>query len=209
MTFNFIQAEFDLWAPHYDTDAMGRNHYAAHEMVAQKIARFSAPENTPRIVDLGIGTGLTAGKLRSYFSSAHITGYDLSPKMLRECAGKKIADELVEYDLGRDSWPIEQSSADIVSCAGLLEFIDDPGRFLVNTHMIMKPGAVAALTFEVLKPTLKQTALPTGRPNNRYRMEEMCALAEQADLDVIDHEEFDGYQIYGRTVTYGALTLQR
>lgn len=65
---------------------------------------------SPRILDLGVGTGLELDRLFERFPTAHVTGIDLSQGMLDELAHKKrpwmrqvqlVHGSFLEIDLGR------------------------------------------------------------------------------------------------------------
>lgn len=206
MSFDFVYAEFEQWASNYDADASTRMHYEGHSMVMEKVGAFARTART--IVDLGTGTGLVIKGLRDQFPAATINGYDLSPSMLARCAEKGIADTLVECDLREAVWPIEEEAADIVTAAGLLDFIKDPEKFLINTNMIMKPGAVAALTYEVKNLGGKKGPFGAS-PSYSYLQREMQQYASNAGLKVLDDEAFKGYAHMGSAITYSVIVLEK
>lgn len=214
MSFNFVEAEFNLWSPDYDSDAQGRGHYLGHAKVAEHIRRWTGniAASSPTLVDLGTGTGLVLEELRHHFRTATMRGFDISAGMLKKCREKNIADALIVCNLEDNNWPIEKGSADIVTSAGLLDFITNPDHFLANTHMIMKPGAIAALTYEVRERVgRKGASLPTASSSPRCSLsaEEMRAMAGDKGFTILDEESFRGYAYYGKNVTYGLMVLQK
>ena len=78
---------YDLWAPHYDTDGNFLQMLDSH-LLEDFLPRWLASvPPSPKIIDLGCGTGRTTVRLLS-IDGAEVTGLDLSPKMLEVARGR-------------------------------------------------------------------------------------------------------------------------
>lgn len=78
----YLQTLFDQYAEHFDQHLQERLHYRVPALLAQAMTRY-LPQTTGKpwdSLDLGCGTGLCGPWLSSF--SRHLTGVDLSPKML-------------------------------------------------------------------------------------------------------------------------------
>ena len=74
------QAELDRLRDEHQADAERR------EQIRDALLRFSVPDSTQRVLELGCGTGLAAAHLRPFAVS--LTGVDLSPHMLARAAAR-------------------------------------------------------------------------------------------------------------------------
>ena len=89
---------FDRYALNYDQHMRGQLQYALPEHIAQLIHHlFAESLHLPQTLDLGCGTGLCGNVLREV--STHLTGVDISPKMLEQAHAKNLYDTLTEADL--------------------------------------------------------------------------------------------------------------
>lgn len=199
--------DYDRWARTYDSDARGHMGYQGHIKAAEKIAPFMRARRTPRLADLGTGTGFVLERLRRDFPNAVMDGYDFSPAMLDKCRAKNLADSLTECDLTDTRWPIAVESVDYVTSAGVLEMIYNAGDFLKNVQHILKPGGVAALTYEV-QSMMKKGFMIAASAYARHP-EDMESMAANAGMDIVDHEAFLGYRSYGRPFPYRVITLHK
>lgn len=199
--------DYARWAETYDDDVNGHMHYRAHIMVAEKIGPFMHASISRRVADLGTGTGEVMRLLRHDFPHAVLDGYDFSPAMLARCRAKEVADNLTECDLIERHWPIRSASVDFVTSAGLLDMIRNTGNFLNNVRDILKPGGVAALTYEM------QVIAPKGyimaKSPEARSASEMESDATDAGFDIVNHDNFLGYVANGRRFTYGIITLHK
>jgi len=91
----YVQNLFDRYALYYDSHMRNTLQYDVPEAIARYLHQAQAVFQNA--VDLGCGTGLTGNVMRE--QSKHLTGVDLSSKMLTEAGKKDIYDTLVEADL--------------------------------------------------------------------------------------------------------------
>lgn len=204
----FLKTEFNNWAPHYEGDTI-RLHYTAHQAVVNRVGAI-IPRNAPApaVIDLGTGTGLVIRGLKEILPAAQFRGFDYAQEMIRHCQRNNPGVALDLWDLRKEVWPIAANSADIVTSAGLMDFINNPDKFLNNVQMIMKPGAVAVLTYEANRLT-KKSMISDLDGRHPQCPDRMAQHAEKAGLSVEENNVFDGYIRYGSGVPYGLMTLRK
>ncbi|PZO87581.1 MAG: hypothetical protein DI626_03680 [Micavibrio aeruginosavorus] len=206
MSFNFTQAEFDIWAPTYDEDAEGRTGWSAHLQVAETVAKY-APASPGHVIDLGTGTGLLLPHLKSQFQSAALTGIDLSENMLEQCRAKNLADTLVQYDLSKQQWPFPENSAQVVTSSGVLEFIRHEQPFVKNACALLQEGGIAVVTYQPPSPGKKG---PIGASPSFSKPHYAMKDAFQAcGMEVLEQSEFNAYRNYGVPVMYGLIAARK
>jgi len=93
-----------------------------------------------RILDIGIGTGLSSK--RFYEQGIQITGLDIDSKMLEACRKKGYASELICHDLNDIPYPFEDSSFDHVVSTGVFQFFEVLEAIFGEVYRIMKNGGM-------------------------------------------------------------------
>lgn len=84
---------FDDWAQTYDQDLLeARGPLLGYARSQQALDDAFPIETGARVLDIGIGSGAVAGRLAA--RGAHITGIDISEKMLARCAEQHPAFDL-------------------------------------------------------------------------------------------------------------------
>jgi ubiquinone/menaquinone biosynthesis C-methylase UbiE len=142
------QVLFNRWAREYEHSLHSYGYQAPQRIFAALWPLLAArPQDTFRILDLGIGTGMTSRPFRDT-ARVHITGADLSEKMLDLCRNSGVADELLQIDLARDDLPFDSRSFDAVISGGMMEFIPDPLPLIMEVSRVLKPGGLVTVTHE-------------------------------------------------------------
>lgn len=97
--------------------------------------------NTDRVLDLGIGTGVS---LNYYPNRGRVFGIDLSSGMLRQ-ARKKIAERGLEhaevFQADALFLPFADDSFDHVFISHVISVVSDPYRLIEEAQRVAKPGA--------------------------------------------------------------------
>lgn len=91
----YIRTLFDDFAGHFEQTLTGSLKYETPGRIATFLRRHAAGE-ADRVLDLGCGTGLMGAALAG--PGRHITGVDLSPRMLAEARAKGCYAELHEAE---------------------------------------------------------------------------------------------------------------
>jgi|GEM_PF-477906 len=160
------QRFFDKWAPGYEA-SLRDYRYSVPETLFNAVwpyvaARAETSDMPLRVLDIGIGTGLSAAPFRAT-GKTYIVGLDVSKAMLALCRAKGVADELHHCEGGRVDFPCESQSFDIVIAGGVLEFVDDSERLFEEIQRVLKPGGILAVTHETPETkTLYKTGLLEG-----------------------------------------------
>ena len=219
------EMHYDDWAQQYDSDVNGWG-YHAPDRVAARVKEFliNAPE-PPRMLDVGIGTGLLSHKCKRVRQDAHITGLDISSKMLDICARRELADDLYRLDVARDPFPFEDEHFDLVIASGLMENIDDINNAMSEMARVTRPGGLMCFTY---MPTTRHPyreslakKLRTGRTEDgklvlgnldlyRHNPENIKTMAKLYGIKSDKQESFVGYRTYVvMTVRYDLFAGQK
>ena len=114
------------------------------QAIAPLVQRFGSA-GTPRIVDLGCGTGRTLAQLRKALPNAQYVGVDLSPYYLSVAADVLAGDPVVELVAGNaESLPLETGSVDAVVCVFMFHELPSNARRRVwrEVARVLRPGGV-------------------------------------------------------------------
>ena len=191
---------FSRWAESYEFDVMD-NHYSAVDKVAQAAIKYIAAstkdgatgfEDEPDIADIGIGTGLLAQQLQDALPF-RIIGLDFTDDMMAICAQKNVAELLIKCDAGRDIWPIENGSMDLVVSAGLLEYLTPPmaQHFIKEAHRVLQQNGILIYTYMPRDDDGKAIQLWHGHSGTfvicAYTPHEMKEMLQQSNLEIIEH----------------------
>ena len=99
---DYVRLVFDNFADSFDETLAGLGYAVPQKIAAEITAHWrSRLPNSPRILDLGCGTGLCAEALRFVYSRAQIFGVDLSAQMLQKASAKKLYRQLECADLNQ------------------------------------------------------------------------------------------------------------
>jgi predicted TPR repeat methyltransferase len=153
----YIRRLFDHYAPLFD-DSLARLQYRAPELIANQLADFVVPNRGLNILDAGCGTGLCAVLLKPF--AAFLVGVDLSIGMLREAAGRRLYDELVEAELGA-YMAAHPSSFDIIVSCDTLVYQGQLETTVAAAANALRPGGRLLFTLE---------QLTEGGENSPYRL---------------------------------------
>lgn len=98
------------------------------------------------VLDIGCGPGAIPILIAERIPTAHVTGVDLSPKMLAHAERAKAsspAAERVRFKLAdAKGLPFEDRSFDVVCSNTILHHIPDPTFLLIEASRILRPGGV-------------------------------------------------------------------
>ncbi len=154
---DYVTACFDHYAPSFDQHLVKVLDYhvpdKCHTMLVETGMKFA------RILDLGCGTGLAAPYLSSF--GGHLTGVDISPRMLdkareRNLYGRLIEDDAIDY-LSKEDAPF-----DLIASLDVLVYFGDLTPLFAAAAARLAPGGVFAFSFETGRHE-DYTLLPSGR----------------------------------------------
>lgn len=173
----YIRQTFDSFADTFD-EVLGTLDYRAPQLVAEALAeQLGEAGRLPAILDAGCGTGLCGPLLRPH--AGHLTGADLSRKMLERAENRKIYDRLEQ--------------------AELTEFLaGNPGRFdaVVSADTLVYFGDLHVVA---------QTAFGALRPGGFFVFTlEKAAADAAAGYSIGTHGRYSHTETYVRSVLAGA-----
>ena len=137
---------FDLWADGYDrsvdlSDEDNTYPFAGYKKVLAGIYKAIRKGQGKRVLDIGFGTGVLAGKL--YENGYDIAGIDFSERMIQIAQEKMPSARLIQHDFSF-GLPAElvDSKFDAIVCTYAIHHLDDSAKieFLneLQTHLL--PG---------------------------------------------------------------------
>jgi ubiquinone/menaquinone biosynthesis C-methylase UbiE len=106
------------------------------------VDHFPASTAQPRVLDLGVGPGVSAIGILDRLPDARVTGVDFSPRMLRVArrylarSGKDVA--LVQADAAR--LPFADDTFDVATGHSFLYLTPDPAAILREAGRVVRPG---------------------------------------------------------------------
>jgi ubiquinone/menaquinone biosynthesis C-methylase UbiE len=161
-------------------------------------------KNHGEAVDLGCGAGQLVMEIARKAPGLHMTGIDLSEKMLadaRQSAQRLGLEDRVDFRLGNvEEIPFPDQSLDLVISTASLHHWTDPGKVLNEIDRVLKPGGAyyvfdlrrdMALPFYLLiwfatqfivPAALHRVNEPLGSRNASYTVQELADLVRQSRL---------------------------
>ena len=135
---------FDTQASTYDEGMQGEHARRLYPHVVEEVVRAVADIPTPRLLDLGCGTGALAKLVLRQVPRAQLTCVDLSSEMLG-VAGKRLgaAAKLVAADAER--LPFCDSSFDAAWCNDSFHHYPDPERAAFQAWRVLAPGGTLVI----------------------------------------------------------------
>ena len=158
--------------------------YSVPRHMAQALHQLIPDMQVKHTLDLGCGTGLSGIVLREL--SEHLTGVDLSPKMLEHAYKKAIYDELIEAEI--ISYLTQNKAIyELITAADVLPYIGDLTPLFEQIKAHLAPRGLFILTHEITEEA-NWLLQPTARfaHNPHY----LSVLAETHDFQVVHQESF-------------------
>ena len=164
LTPDYVRALFDGYAENFDRDLEGKLRYRVPELLRAAVTRvWNGANPTCAILDLGCGTGLCGKVFAPHIR--HLSGVDLSPKMLARAAATGLYHELAADDIVR--WMnLTERRFDLVLAADVLVYLGDLRPLFEAVRRVLIPGGLFAGTVEQLPATEGQDFLL--QPKRRY-----------------------------------------
>ena len=142
----YIIELFDELAHRFDRHLVGQLGYQAPELLHKAVTQMLGDKGKDlTILDLGCGTGLAGAPFRNI--AKHLSGVDLSPKMIQKARERKIYDELIVGDL---LMPLRGSDPryDLIIAADVFIYIGDLSEVFAACQITLRPGGLFAFSTE-------------------------------------------------------------
>jgi len=141
---NYIRELFDQYADHFDEHLTKVLRYAIPEQIAQAVSPYLLHAQLDSL-DLGCGTGLCAGWLRS--CSRELTGVDLSQNMLNQAARLNLYDHLICAEITAFLFA-EERQTDLIIAADVLVYLGDLKPVVQGVERVLRPGGLFCFSVE-------------------------------------------------------------
>lgn len=186
---------FARWSPIYE-DEVTENKYSAADAVAKEAIRILVERKAdrPLVADIGIGTGLLAQQISDALP-CRIVGLDFTEDMLSIASTREITELLIKCDVGKDHWPLENGSCDIMVSAGLLEYLTPKmlQHFTAESKRVLQQNGILVFTYMPKKPQQKTLTLWQGESGTNficaYSETEIQDILQQYDLKLLHHSK--------------------
>ena len=157
----YVVGLFDGYADKFDKHLVEGLRYRAPGLLRDAVGRVAKDAQAAwRVLDLGCGTGLCGPLFRDL--AAHLSGVDLSPKMLEKARAKRVYDEISEGDLRGALQRVEPGTLDLAVSADVLIYVGDLDEVFAACGRALRGGGLFAFTTESF-PGEGFTLRPSGR----------------------------------------------
>jgi predicted TPR repeat methyltransferase len=188
----------------YDHFVKKQNWYGA-EITLGMI--FDYLKTKDKILDIGIGTGLSATGFHTL--GLEVYGLDYSNEMLAVCRQKGVAVNLKQFDLNNTPLPYPSNFFNHIVANGILYFIDKLDNLFVEISRIIKEKGIWAFIIEenadpsesaIIEKPRGKNGLITYKHNQCYILE----LMKKNGFGLLKKIEFvaDNFQMEGKPVYF-------
>jgi predicted TPR repeat methyltransferase len=150
MTDAFVRALFDDYAPGFDAHLTQELSYRAPDIIMAALRRARTEQQRAfrfgRVLDLGCGTGLMGAAMRA--NAEHLTGCDLSPRMIEQARAKVIYDRLVAAGIAPFLASETAASAELVLAADVFVYVGELTAVFAAVARVLKPQGLFAFTVQ-------------------------------------------------------------
>lgn len=153
----YVETHFDEFAEGFDSKLVDVLDYRVPQDLADLVS--SSRSSFSAVLDLGCGTGLAAEPLRRL--STHLTGVDLSEKMLAAAHRRNAYGTLIKADV-IDFLAAKPDSFDLIFAADLLIYLGRLDGLIEGIARSLMPGGVFAASIERTDDA-DFVLLPSGR----------------------------------------------
>lgn len=174
------RAAFDAQAATYDAGMEGEHARRLYPHVLGEVRAAVAGLATPRLLDLGCGTGALAERVLGVAPGAHLTCVDLSPRMA-EAARVRLAGR-AEVLLGdAERLPFHDAGFDAAWCNDSFHHYPDPERAAFQAWRVLAPGG-ALVIGDAWQPAPARAVMNAWLPRSREGDVRIYSEAELRDI---------------------------
>lgn len=192
------------FASKYD-DLIQKQNWYGSEILFGMI--FEYIKSGDKILDLGIGTGLSA--FAFYNAGLEVYGLDYSHEMLKICEKKEFTKDLKQFDLNNLPLPYADHFFDYISANAILYFIQDLETLFKEISRITKKKGIWAFIIDkqnevyedlIIKNAPGKNGLDTYKHSHKY----ITNLLNQNDFTLLKELDFTctNFQMEGKTVLF-------
>jgi predicted TPR repeat methyltransferase len=199
----YVKSLFDQYAGRFDRHLVDVLGYRTPALLDALLRPHLAAAPVQAALDLGCGTGLCAPFLRPL--ARHVTGVDLSQRMLDKAAALDLYDDLACADIV--GWLAQRDACcDLVVAADVLVYLGDLAPLFARVRRALRAGGLFAFSCEAL-----DDAGGSGyaiQPSNRFAhaLDYVTRTARAAGFRVVATESATLRRDHGRDIA-GHLVL--
>jgi malonyl-CoA O-methyltransferase len=145
-------------------------HAGLQRAVAERLARLLPPLATPRVLELGCGTGLFSRHLLARYPDGRFVFSDLVPSMVEQCR-RHLANRgtgHVSFEVMDAARPTVDVAFDLIATSMTLHWLADPGAALNTLRQLLAPdgaliySTISGESFPEWRDVLNLQGLPIG-----------------------------------------------
>lgn len=191
---------YDNFAESYDDKVFSERDYTAFELIPSWILEKIENKEPAEMLDLGCGTGL--GSLEFLKVGHHVTGIDISSKMITESA-KHPFHQLICQSL-EAPLPFKDHRFNVAIMLGVMEFIQNPPKLFKEVARVLTCKGLFGLTLPKKLPQLVETELGilTFKPSSIEK------TLLHTGFQILKTQDFQGFISKGTTVSYRGYLLE-
>lgn len=191
MTIDEIREIYIEFSKTYERDVKNSMNYTAYRRVPRLVMKH-LHTRTPRILDLGCGTGLSS--LLFFKNGYEVTGIDGTREMIeraRKLPYKKLFCQNLEKSLR-----VKDNSFDAAVMVGVMEYLDDPTAVLREVRKKLVDRGVFGLTVPQKSSWYSEYGLRS------YYRNEIEPTMTGLGFTILECEKIVGVEEYGRRAYY-------
>jgi len=135
-------AEFNRWSQSYDRSILQWLLFGPSHRALMRRIQAVAGDRAIRILDVGCGTGVFAGRLRAAFPNAQVWGIDLVAGMLAKGSERwrLHSGHVQPVQADSERLPFATGTFDVVTCANSFHHYPHQDRAVVEMQRVLRPG---------------------------------------------------------------------
>jgi predicted TPR repeat methyltransferase len=160
---SYVRELFDAFSSDFD-EKLARLEYRAPTLALQQLAASFPAEVQFDVLDAGCGTGLCGPPLRAY--ARHLTGLDLSERMIAKARARGCYDALIAAELG-EHLKANAGAYDLIVCVDTLCYFGALEEILCSARHALRSAGALVFTVEWWQ-TVDVFDTYKLRPHGRY-----------------------------------------
>ena len=186
------------YARDYDRGAAEQSYHGPEMLFG---LMFEYLDKNVRLLNIAIGTGLDASLFKK--AGIKVFGVDGSAEMIKICEEKKVAVELRQVDLLKDSIPYPDGYFNLAVANSLFHMIEDPAPVFRETSRVLKKTGVYGFTIDEMTsgkfPSYRKTRKPgvysskhpeSGLQIYRHSDEFIKSLCQKSGFEILKKTVF-------------------